>query len=506
MLAIEAGTLLNQLARGGDVELAPTQERTLRELLAAGLIAEAPDTSADERLLAEARAELARIAAPPGRAPSDAEKALRARILELAERAARAHGAARVRIAGAGPYRAAAGSTASFVVTHRARALLSDLVPRLARVGAMPLAEFQRHMQLVRDVIALRARRASVLFAAIRPAGAPGTSEGALRSAAVGLSARNEPEREVASTWAALVAALRSEDANDRSGAAEWSADQEAAAAEGMILATSDLRSLGRPSARVAHEKRLELLRTYSNGSSEDALDATMLLASGADLARASAIAHDCLSLGVPLTLSSALVAAAGPEDVSARIATVYGRLEQYHEGETPAERTVASVLIALAILDPMSAVQRARELRAYLARFAPTGMLVPAALLSLLPVETTEALDLLRTASTELQKHKLGGGGAESLTLATKLLLQTAMLARGNEGDPEESAALVRFDALATSQLGLAGLVSQVPLTLTALTAFHRPVLDAALYYQAHHQPTHSPYVFGSGRSTGWG
>jgi hypothetical protein len=506
MLAIEAGTLLNQLARGGDVELAPAQERTLRALLAAGLLAEAPDTSAEERQLAEARAELVRIAAPPGRAPSDAERALRTRILELAERAARAHGAARVRIAGSGPYRASSGSAASFVVTYQARALLSDLAPRLARVGAMPLTEFQRHMQLVREVIGHRARRASVLFAAIRPAAPPGTSEGALRSAAVGLSARNEPEREVAATWAALAAALRREDANDRSGVAEWTADQEAAAAEGMILATADLRTLGRPSAVTVHQRRLELLRSYSNGSAEDALDATMLLANGADLARAAGIASECHGLGMPLTFSCALVAAAAPEGAATRIASAHGRLQQYGEGETPAERTCAAVLIALASSDPVTAVQRARDLRSYLARFAPTGMLVPAALLALLPVETAEALDLLRTASTELQKHKLGGGGAESMTLATKLLLQTAMLARGQEGDPEESAALVRFDALATSQLGLAGLVSQVPLTLTALTAFHRPVLDATLYYQEHHQPTHSPYVFGSGRSTGWG
>jgi hypothetical protein len=506
MLAIEAGTLLNQLARGGDVELAPEQERTLRALVAAGLLAEAPDTSSEERQLAEARAELTRIAAPPGRAPSDAEKALRARILDLAERAARAQGAARVHIAGAGAYRSGAGHAAAFVLTHPARALLSDLAPRLARVGAMSLADFRRQMELVREVVGHRARRASALFAAIRASAPRGTSEGAVRSAAVGLSARNEAEREVASTWAMLAAALRREDASDGSGGVEWSADQEAAAAEGMILATTDLRTLGRASAAIAHQKRLELLRSYSKGSAEDALDATMLLASGADLARAAGVASECHGLGVPLPLSAALVASAAPEGIATRIASVHGRLQQYGEGETPAERTSASVLIALAPTDPLTAVQRARDLRAYLARFAPSGMLVPAALLALLPVETAEALDLLRTASTELQKHKLGGGGAESLTLATKLLLQTAMLARGDEGDPEEAATLVRFDALAASQLGLAGLVSQVPLTLTALTAFHRPVLDATLYYQQHHQPTHSPYVFGSGRSSGWG
>jgi hypothetical protein len=506
MLAIEAGTLLIQLARGGDVELAPAQEPTLRALVAARLLAEAPDTTSEEQQLAEARAEYVRIAAPPGRTPSDVEKALRARILDLAERTARAQGATRVRFAGAGAYRSEAGPTASCVLTYQARTLLSDLAPRLARVGQMPLADFQRHVDLVREVFAHRARRASVLFAAIRSAAPPGTSDGALRSAAVGLSARNEPEREVASTWSVLAAALRREDASDGSGAVEWSPDQEAAAAEGMILGTTDLRTLGQSSATAAHRQRLELWRAYSNGSAEDALDATMLIASGLDLGRAAAIATECQGLAMPLALTAALIASAGGPGVAARIVSAHEDLGREGEGESAAERASAAALLGLAPEGPGLAVARARELRSYLARFAPTGMLVPAALLALLPVEAAEALDLLRTASTELQKHKLGGGGAESLTLATKLLLQTATLARGQEGDPEERAALVRFDALATAQLGLAGLVSQVPLTLTALTAFHRPVLEATLYFQQQHQPTHSPYAFGSGRSSGWG
>jgi hypothetical protein len=177
-------------------------------------------------------------------------------------------------------------------------------------------------------------------------------------------------------------------------------------------------------------------------------------------------------------------------------VAQIHGQLVQAQEGQSEAERTTASVLLALAGHDPAAMVQRTRDLRAYLARFAPSGMLVQAALLALLPVDLAEALDLLRLASSELQGHRLGGGGAEALTLAVKLLMQTALLARGAEGDPEECAGFVRFDQLALANLGTAGLASQVPLSLAALTAFHRPALDAALYYQETHQPTHSPYV----------
>jgi hypothetical protein len=504
MLAIQAGALLTQMAQGGVVELGPGEDTTLADLVAAGLVVPAPDTSDDERRLADARRALAELHAfRSGQvgAPDAAgleEKRLRTLILDLAEKTSRANGAARVRVAGGAPYRTAPDSEALYVLTYHARALLSDLAPRLSRVGRLTLDEFREHMNVLRQVVAHRARRASAMLGSMVQCAPPDASDGAIRSAAVGLAARNEPEHEVVGRWSVLVKSLMEADAQDDTHSREWSVDQEVAAAEAMILVTPDLSTLGAGSAIEAHRRRIHLLSTHCGGNPEDALDATVLLVSaGGAIPEAADIATRAQWLGAPLSLTAALVARSSPSPNPAElVAQIHGQLVQAQEGQSEAERTTASVLLALAGHDPAAMVQRTRDLRAYLARFAPSGMLVQAALLALLPVDLAEALDLLRLASSELQGHRLGGGGAEALTLAVKLLMQTALLARGAEGDPEECAGFVRFDQLALANLGTAGLASQVPLSLAALTAFHRPALDAALYYQETHQPTHSPYV----------
>jgi hypothetical protein len=516
MHAFDAGTLLTRLARGGDVDLAPGEDETLHALVREGLVSAAPDVSAETSELEATRRELGSIASQgAARSPAalEREKALRSRALELVEITSRARGAAVVRGSGLGPYRAGGGASA-YVVTYQARALLSDLAPRLGRAGRMSLADFRAHMAALREVFAHRALRAQDLASLLRASAtqaATAVSDGAVRSAAIGLAARNEPTRELAATWGVLVQALTQADLTDGSGQDEWTPDQESAAAEGMILATRDLGTLSAASAREAHRQRLELYRRYTVDFSEDALDATMILAgSFAGIADAEVLARAAQAYGTRLPLSAALVLRASlSPDPAALAAQIRARFASLQEGVDERERTYAAVLLCLAGQDPAALVDRARDLRAYLARFSPSGMLVPAALLALLPIDLAETLDLLRMVSAELQKHRFGGTGAESLSLSIKLLLATALLARGDEGDPEERAGFLRFDALAAAQLGLAGVVSQVPLSFTALTAFHRPALDAASYYESLFQPTHSPYVFGGSsgrRSSGWG
>ncbi len=514
MEAFEAGTLLTRLARGGEVDLGPGEEGTLESLVREGLVALAPDVSVQFAELEAARRELATLSAPGAqRTPPlvERERALRGRALELVEITSRAQGAAVVRGAGMGPYRAG-GGTLSYVVTYQARSLLSDLAPRLGRAGRMSLVDFRAHMTALREVFTLRARRAQALAALMRGSASPATaavSDGAVRAAAIGLAARSEPERELAATWAVLVQALTQADVADGSGD-EWTPDQESAAAEGMILATRDLSTLTTAAANEAHRQRLDLFRRYTSGVAEDALDAAMILVGATDaIADAAALATAAGQYGTPLPLSAALVLRASPAvDRAGLVAQIRARFANLQEGTDERERTYAAVLLCLAGQDPAALVDRARDLRAYLARFSPTGMLVPASLLALLPIDLAETLDLLRMVSAELQKHRFGAAGAESLSLSIKLLLATALLARGDEGDPEERAGFLRFDALAASQLGLAGLVSQVPLSFTALTAFHRPALDASSFHERVYQPTHSAYVFGSGsgRSRGWG
>lgn len=516
--AFEAGTLLTRLARAGDVELGPGEDATLAELVRERLVEPAPDVSAELSELDAIRRELGQRSAPLAPPAMDGparEKALRARALELVELVSRSQGAAQVRGGGAGPYRAGGGQ-AAYVVTYQARSLLSDLAPRLGRVGRMSLADFRAHMALLREVLGHRALRAQTLYAQLRAnptAATTNVSDGAVRSVAVGLSVRNEPERELAATWGLLVQALTQADAADGSGAYEWKPDQEAAAAEGVLLATPDLSTVSHASARLVHTQRFDLLRRYTGvGFSEDALDATMLLAGSvtapAAIDEAAELARAAAGLGTPLPLSAALVLRASRSvDRAGLVAQLRARLAALGEGVDERERTYAAVLLALAGQDPAALLDRARDLRAYLSRFSPSGMLVPAALLALLPIDVAESLDLLRMASAELQRQRFGAGGPELVTLSIKLLLATALLATGVEGDREERAGFLRFEGLVATQLGLAGLVSQVPLSFTALAAFHRPALDAALHYQEIYQPTHSPYVFGTGgRSRGWG
>ena len=58
-----------------------------------------------------------------------------------------------MRGASGGPYRANSSGAAPHVLTYKARALLSDLAPRLGRVGRLSLGEFQQHMVILREVL-----------------------------------------------------------------------------------------------------------------------------------------------------------------------------------------------------------------------------------------------------------------------------------------------------------------------------------------------------------------
>ena len=505
MLAMEVGSVLVKLAQGGEVALTEGEHLALEALEREGLVERAPDTSEAEAQLALRRAELSALATPAARAAHEAR--LRTEILALSEAVVRGRGAACVMVQRGAAYRGAS-APQGFVVTFAGRALLSDLAPRLARVGAMEVQRFRAHMDALRVTFARRAQRAAEVFAALRPANTV-VSESALRSVALGLSARGGKPAELAVAWRSRFEALRTSEGR-KSGTPRWTANQEAAAAEALLL-------LATSSAQESSVERLEMLRgqaylNYCEQNGEDALDAALHLMTLADTRRAieeaAAFATEMKQLSTPMTLSVALALRAANQLKHGAIFThFYYELARANEGTDDRERHAAALALTLAPAAPSTTLARARELRGYLTRFAATGMLVPACLLATLPVEPSEALDLLRLASSELQKARFEGGGAESLTLAVKFLLQTVILAAGSEGDAEEELDLLRFDGLALEALGHAGLVSHIPLSLTALTAFHRPALDATVVYQELFQPMHSSSVFSGGhRSGGWG
>jgi hypothetical protein len=274
---------------------------------------------------------------------------------------------------------------------------------------------------------------------------------------------------------------------------------------------------------------RDDLLTRYCAGRPEDALDAMLLLAAvqGAEretrVARAARFAGEMAQQGAPTPLSLALLVTAGGESAPSpeSVALAYRAMGALTSDPLEA-LTVAAFAAIQSNVSIESQLARIRTLHRYLARIAPTGMLTAAALLALLDGDEGGVLDDLRLASKAVQERRLVPGGAEATSLAVKLLLHSALLARGNEGDPEESAALAlrALPSVAAFELasqGLGTLSATLPLLAGSVVAFHRPMLDAAVLYEDHSRPMHSDYVFGGGwagggshphrhRSFGWG
>ena len=518
--AADAGLLLQQLARGGALELDPAQAILVDRLREAGLLRPAADPSADRGRLAQVRAELAAIAAARsagGRGGLEtAERALRTESLEISERLAETEGATEVRVRNAGgPYRGSGmgADVSRYHVTQQGRALLSDLAPRLLRIGDATLEAFGTEMESLRRAFAWRAERAAEIDRAIAWAAGAGPAS-ARHAAAIGLAAvRAEPAR-IARAFRATYDRLRSQE-HGRTG---FTAAQDASAAECLCLAATDLAACEGPAAaRWLSQYRVDLGRRFSLGSTEDALDAALMLSGTATaeherrLALGAQLATDVRGRGGAMPLSLALLATAAdaelPEHLGPSIATAAAMLAS-DIAPGSSDQMATAVLLTFVRGDLAAQIERWRVLRQYLARFSPEGMAIAAALLSWIALEPAEVLDQLRLAAAEIQKRRLADGGAETMALAIKFLVSVAMLAAGTEGDHEESLALAPVIAPRAPHLGLHATLPVLPLVATATAAFHRPILDAAVEYERVYQQTHSSYVFGrsSGRSHGWG
>lgn len=512
MRAADAGWLLSAIARGGVVELPAEKDELLEALRGRGLVRPAPDPGPERAQLAQLRAELERVAAERARAGADPalvgrERGLRSAIVEISERLAESEGATEVRRVWGAPYRGgAAPGGQRWQLTQRGRTLLSDLGPRSTRVGDAPLDAFAAQMQALRDTFAWRARRAGEIAARLGSREALGQAQNAVP---VGLSAvRAEPDR--------IAQSFRVAFDNVRRASSGFTPEQDAAAAECLCLTVGDVAAAERVDVAMKLVRlRWELLTSHVQDQPEDALDAaTMLLDLSreeyeARIATARELAVALRARERAITLTLALVALAGEERMPPHLPSALAELDQALAGDVASaeERMATAVLLAFGRGDPRAQIERWRTLRHYVARFSHDGMAVAAALLSWVALEPAEILDDLRLASAELSKQGLAGGGAETMTLAIKLLVSMAALAAGQEGDHEERLALAPVATPGLPRLGLSGAFATLPLP-AMVTAFHRTVLDAAAEWERTFHPTHSSYVFGGSgyRRTGWG
>ncbi len=524
-LTVEDATqVLSRLTPGAEIELGAAAMGVLGRLERAGYVARASDPERDRRALADRKAELAALG-PRGDAARIA--VLRREILAISEALATSDGAARVRTGeGAGPYRGAITFEGAYVLTQSGRALLSNLGPRAARAPRLTLSDFDAQLAALDEILGARARRATDLVTRIAPKTAPALPLHALRSAMLGLASLPHPNGPLGDAFVVLYTAIRQTHAS-----VPCTPAQDASIAEALLLHYVDLRPAYDPtlaSALVA--MRDDIARRYCAGRTEDALDATLLLAAvpASDrqprIDRAAAFASAMARVSVPTPLSLALLATAGgPALESVELVTRADR-HVLSRSADPLEALTTAVLATMQITHPLEAqLARIDALHAYLMRTGP-GMMVAAALLALLDGDPAGLLDDLRLAARQVTEQRLAPGGVEATALGVKLLLHSALLARGAEGDPEEKLALAlrALPALAAFELGAQGLGTMsatLPLLATTVTAFHRPMLEAAVLYEQHSRPMHSDYVFGGGwsgstahrgsyghRSFGWG
>lgn len=508
--ARDVAEVLGLLAPGAEIEISPSQSALLDRLVSAGLLVAVADaTDARARLATKKEALGALPAGDPGIG------GLRAEILDLSEKLSTLDGAAFVRVGGdVGPYRGSAPEKRrGLALTHAGRTLLSHLGPRASRAPDVTVADFGKQLDALEALFAMRAKRAADLVQRVRSRIAT-IEPHTLRSAMLGLASLSHPVDALGDAFLVLFSALRQARPGDG-----YTVAQDAAAAESILLhsgQTSVAYDGQIPSALVAW--RSDLAQRYCQGRTEDALDAMLLLAAvppadrEARIERAARFASAMAKASVPTPLSLALLATAGGETPELALSTVAA----FRAVHTPDPLDALTVAVLAAMQRGFSLetqLGRIQKIHAHLARLAPSGMWVAAALLALLDGDEAGVLEDLRLASRQVQQRGLAPGGSEATSLGLKLLLQTALLARGDEGDPEESLALALralsdVGALDLGTQGLGTVSATLPLLSGTVAAFHRPMLDAAVLYEQHAAPMHSDYVFGGGhhRSFGWG
>lgn len=522
MRCMEAAWLLQRLSQSGStapLSLVDAEREMLDGLVSRGLVEVAPDVAkqrAELVLLREKmRAIVARRATAAARSPEGEtlraeEGALRTHILELSEKVAHGDGAVLVHASGAGgPYREGAGTAiAPYRLTYQGRALVSDLAPRLSRVGGLQLDDAKRELELLRNAFAHRAGKAAAIAQALAPS-LPASPTLALRAAALGLAARNEPVPELVAAFLRAFDSLRSTTAS-----APLTPGARELAAECICLAGPTVAA--RESAgRDFVSFRDEIHRGWSRGDAEDSFDAAVVLVA-MDPSKREAVLAECRKLAtdynamlpgryLPLALALLMVVSGAGDGPAA--APRLSALETTLRERGTHERVALGVAVVLSLVpgDAATAIDRFVACRDFLSRFSSESSGLEPALLSTLAIDVPEIIDDVRLAASEIQRYRLATGGAEAMSLGIKLLLEVAVLAAGNEGDPEEALKLAPYAVERLPGLGLSILSTTLPVALNAVAAFHLPAAGASwIAEQAH--PAHSSVIFGTGGGRSWG
>ncbi|MFO0686870.1 MAG: hypothetical protein U0234_32705 [Sandaracinus sp.] len=488
MKVSEVEPLLAAIHRGDeDVEASFPM---IEALLEGGLLREAPDRSEEATKLAELQARLRAATS------EEARRALRSEVLALSEALASHGSGALVAIpsSDAAPYRGSSGGSGKrLVLTARGRAMLADLAQRLERGGAMEVDAFEHHMELLRTTLEARGRKARAIETLLAPQ-ANDPSPATWRSAAIGLSVRSESPEQIARVMREMVTAGGAR-------CAPWTPSQLVVAAEGLCLGARDLAALDPGLAiRMLIDRRDTLGRTGL--PPDETLRSSLVLAamdpasSREALERAKHVAASDLSIPLGAALVCVATESLSSGSLAMRVSAGRGWLDNL-TSDTKA-LTEALVLGLATGADPADVARRIRGHHQELTRFSPTATLPSAALLSWIDAPLDETLDDLRLAASIVRANRLGFETGETTGHAIKLLLLSAILAEGDEGDPEEKLALGLRLSRGVATLETGSIAAIVPILAGAASAYTKLMLDAATLWDDYVRTQRGTYASG--------
>jgi len=489
MRVSEAKTILEAIASGAPLTDASIHAQ-LDALAANDLV----------HVVADRDDEVARLDALKERlraAPTEADRrALRSEVLALSEALAMSRGGTRVPAGGGGTYRDGGASDRRVVLTQRGRAFLSDVEPRVERASDLEVSVFEDEMELFRRTIERRAIRAANLAAQLRTRFS-WTWSGAWRSTAIGLATLREDESTILDVFGSLLDAVGAR-------ASPWSPERVVSAMECICLAAPRLADIDPATwTKAILDERDRLLQAECQGDPAASLGVSVVLAGlprerwTESLARADSLRRSVSGLG----LAPALVCVStGLEDFASLATTLdRGADALKNQGHAPG---VAADAVALALathLPPDDALERILAHREHLARHVGDPPLASAALLAWLEAPVSETLDDLRLAAAVVQTFALGMDAGEISANAVKLVLLSALLAEGSEGDAEEKLALGARMRARLAGVGGGTVAIATPLLMGVTTSFVQPMLDAAAVWDASHRQTQG-YVHAGG------
>jgi len=389
-------------------------------------------------------------------------------------------------------------------VTYRGQELLGELLQRRERVRGMVLDEFLNEMESIKAHFEERATRAHQILGRISPA-FPTLDEIHFRMAAVGLSARAGDSHETADLFIRAFRAISFE--------LNWEGLVGISLAENLALRSSNMQDLeyhlGKARPILANPV------DDPNLKEEQVRSLAIIMACEEDVQKlfwrtqeiAGLHCQQCPSAAAFLVCTDrSHLSAPAPEGGQAGLLQSFIQYSQWMAewDPDPSAGSMASAVLAATDRPAADVMERFRLAFEMLSRFNGGGMEVPSAMIAILPTGVEESMDNVRIASAAIVRHRLSLGGAETLSLGVKMLVQSSVMATAGAGP--RTPGTVPQSILPVTRLGPAPQVLAMPgfspVTAPALGAglatFHERSLHRIAVRDYRFHPVHMHYVYG--------